>query len=225
MVKAALYEEFNAIPVMPGAFTDDDIHFMEKDISMIIDCYYTTNSSYAEIKDFYDTQLKKIGWQFIGEEKVYDWFHDYGGKSIHYKKGNFTAELYYPGEKSDYSGTYSLSVGWKLEDAIKNEFALIPIMPNAKEEERNFNDTGYISMKAYYTTTSSDQVIKTYYDTQLRANGWTYNRTEGAAPSGQNLTGQTIVYHKNNNLAARLVFATGKNSPNRSYYFTISGAM
>jgi len=229
MVKAALYEEFNAIQIMPGAFADEDTNFGEKDISMLIGCVYTTNSSYAEIKDFYDTQLKKLGWQFVGEEKVYDWGHDYGGKELHYKKGNFTATLQYAGEKANYGWTYGLDIGWELANAVKNEFALIPIMPNAREEKLNFTSYGLTAsmrMKAYYTTPSSDQAIKTYYDTQLRAHGWTYERTEWTAPpSGQNLTGQTIVYHKDNYLTAKLTFATGKSSPNRTYYFTIAPAM
>ncbi|MCL2336350.1 MAG: hypothetical protein FWC60_02895 [Firmicutes bacterium] len=229
VVKAALFKEFDAIPIMPGALSNNDCHLNEKSISMLIDCSYTTNSSYAEIKDFYDTQLKKLGWQFIGEEKVYDWDRDYGGKFLHYKKGNFTADVQYAGEKANYGWTYAFDIEWELEDSVKNEFALIPIMPNAKEEKRNFTSDGLtassMSMKAYYTTPSSDQAIKAYYDTQLRAHGWTYDRTEGTASNGQELTGQTIVYRKDNNLTAKLTFATGKNSPNRTYYFTIAPAI
>lgn len=50
---------------------------------------YRTDSSYAQVRKYYDAELLKRGWSFYLEEPVTEWGKDLGGKEAHYCKGRW----------------------------------------------------------------------------------------------------------------------------------------
>lgn len=76
--------------------------------------YFNCSLVYEDIKNHYDQELTRNGWQFIKEKKVYDWGRDLGGRSIEYKKREFTATIQYSGEEANYGSTYAFSLDWGL---------------------------------------------------------------------------------------------------------------
>lgn len=76
--------------------------------------HYTSLANYDEVKDFYLAELSQRGWSLAKEEPVYDWFRDYGGKSLEFKKQDFLIAIEYTGKKPDSnSWNYAVSFVWR----------------------------------------------------------------------------------------------------------------
>lgn len=115
-LEETLKYEYSLIPLMPGAIEDRYSFSNKKKESVLITSRYMIDCSYDEIREYYDTQLRGQGWQFVIEENLTDWFRDLGGKSLRYKKGDFVANVQYAGEQADYGWTYAFSMSWGLRD-------------------------------------------------------------------------------------------------------------
>lgn len=85
----------------------------------------------------------------------------------------------------------------KVEEALKNEFNLIPVMPNAIEKKRDFmKKSTLMGIGATYLTSHNFEEIHNYYDAQLREHGWLFYREEKVTDWGKDYGGKSIRYKK-----------------------------
>ncbi len=76
--------------------------------------YYSSAASYDEVKSFYFAELTQKGWSIVNEEPLYDWFRDYGGRSLEFRKQEFLIAIEYTGKKPDAeSWNYAVSFVWR----------------------------------------------------------------------------------------------------------------
>lgn len=108
-----LKSEFDLIKHPKLAYKCGENKIKKKDI-IVFSVYFNCDLGYEDIKNHYDQELTRNGWQFIKEKKVYDWGRDLGGRSIEYKKREFTATIQYAGEEANYGSTYAFSLDWGL---------------------------------------------------------------------------------------------------------------
>jgi hypothetical protein len=75
---------------------------------------YMTRLNDQSIRTYYDAELKKHGWEFQNEERLRDWGQDFGGFTVNYCKGEYTATLNYAGARAGYDWDYTLALSWGL---------------------------------------------------------------------------------------------------------------
>ena len=73
---------------------------------------YTTTAGYAAIRAHYDVEMPRHGWSFHREYRTRDWFRDFGGVTVEYCKGPYTASLDYAGDRAAYGWVFSLDLTW-----------------------------------------------------------------------------------------------------------------
>ncbi|MBN3786750.1 hypothetical protein [Burkholderia sp. Ac-20353] len=112
-----LEREFQAIKPLPGA-TVVSFYADHKTSQALTGSMYSTTATYAEIRQYYDGELARLGWKFQTEEPVRDWWRDLGGRTAHYRKNGYSANLQYAGEKADAGWVYTLDLSWGLEPLL-----------------------------------------------------------------------------------------------------------
>jgi hypothetical protein len=75
---------------------------------------FRTVLSYSQLRDYYDTELERHDWRFYKEDNLLELSRDLGSKSRSYCKGEYRAELFYPGPGHEYGWNYSLGFSWGL---------------------------------------------------------------------------------------------------------------
>jgi len=81
---------------------------------------YRTDLSFSQLKQFYDAELSRRGWEFKKETEIVWDRQNLGGKHLFYCKGEFTADLEYAGKmENEFGWTYSLSLTWGLRDPCR----------------------------------------------------------------------------------------------------------
>jgi hypothetical protein len=111
--QADLETEFHSIP-RPSQAVPFDYYASHKMQHALVTEKYRTTLSDQEIREYYDDHLTEHGWKFLKEEPLYDWWRDLGGKTLYYRKGNYTAALEFQGQKADSGYAYSLGLSWGL---------------------------------------------------------------------------------------------------------------
>ena len=113
-IENELKTEFNYITQLPEAvlIKVDSSH---KTGQALVTGIFSTSLNYIKIRKYYDKELPRHGWKFIGEKVLTDWFRDFGGKMATYRKGNYKLTLTYAGEKANYGWDYSIDISWGLE--------------------------------------------------------------------------------------------------------------
>jgi hypothetical protein len=86
-----------------------------KDSQALVTRTYNTSAGYPELRAYYDAELPRHGWKFVAEKSVSNWGKDRGGKTAHYCKGDWSADVEYIGRNEDGSADYALSLSWGLE--------------------------------------------------------------------------------------------------------------
>lgn len=113
-VQRQLINEFNLLPP-PANASVLDFRSSHKLRQALVTADYKTSLSYEMVGNYYNEKLIENGWQFQREKKETYWGRDLGGKTLEYRKGKYIAELFFPGENSNYSYTYGFSVSWGLD--------------------------------------------------------------------------------------------------------------
>jgi len=109
----ALAQEFNNItPLSSTVFCD--YRAGHKGQSAGVGGHFSTIQSFEQVRAHFDRELQRNGWKFYKEERVLDWGRDFGGKSLHYCKGEYTASLQYAGENAGYGWDYALDLDWRM---------------------------------------------------------------------------------------------------------------
>ncbi|GMA98210.1 hypothetical protein [Pelosinus sp. IPA-1] len=111
--KEALMNEFSLLQPLPDAI-ESKIYSHNKVMQAGVSAYYRSNKSYSEIHSYYVAEATKKGWTFISEDTVGDWGKDVGGKTINFRKGDYTLSIQYAGEKADYGWDLAVGLGWRL---------------------------------------------------------------------------------------------------------------
>ena len=114
-VKEQLDREFNSVAVFPQA-TATHSEKSYKDAQALIVSRYSTLASYSELRAYYYTELPKHGWRFVSERAVTEWGRNLGGKTAHYCKGDWSADVEYMGKDSNGRGDYALSLSWGINE-------------------------------------------------------------------------------------------------------------
>jgi hypothetical protein len=106
-------QEFKSIQPLPQAIACD-YHASHKTQQSLVGSSYSTKLSFPEIRAYYNAELSRRGWLFQRERTLHDWGRDFGGKSVYYCKGSYTASLEYAGENAGSGWNYALEVSWGL---------------------------------------------------------------------------------------------------------------
>lgn len=104
-------DEAQQIPTMPSSslsfeYNSSKSHHILKSQTFISD------KTVEEVYQFYDAELKKLGWEFIEEKPLLIWGQDYGSKCVFYVKDGLSLEISYMGNAPDYSGDYGIDIYW-----------------------------------------------------------------------------------------------------------------
>ena len=114
-VAKQLEAELNSFAVFPQA-TVAHSESSYKDAQALIVTTYTTSASYSVLHDYYDAELAKHGWRFVSERTVTDWGRNLGGKTAHYCKADWSADLEYMGQDNAGKSDYALALSWGLNE-------------------------------------------------------------------------------------------------------------
>lgn len=109
--KEALMNEFKLLQPLPDAI-QSNLYSHNKEMQAGVSAYYRSNKSYNEIRSYYIAEAAQKGWAFIGEDTVGDWGKNVGGKTINFRKGDYTLSIQYAGEKADYGWDFAVGLGW-----------------------------------------------------------------------------------------------------------------
>jgi hypothetical protein len=106
-LQAALLE----LQVLPGA-TEMRSTNSWKPGQALASRYYKASAPYAVIVAHYEAELAKQGWVRTGESRLRDWGRDLGGRTVEWRRNDFTASVEYAGERSAAGWDYALSLSW-----------------------------------------------------------------------------------------------------------------
>ena len=124
-VQRHLENEFQSIASMPNTtpYGYSATHGIRKSL---VGMGYATDSSFLEIRKFYNDALIKRGWKFVSENKQYDWGRDFGGKRLEYCKSSYVASIIYHGSDRDsYGVDFNFYLSWGLQPIFGDETKLI----------------------------------------------------------------------------------------------------
>ena len=100
------------IPVLPS-LVEIRQDRTSKGIVASISKYYTSEVRYNEVKRFYGNELRKHGWEYVGEKQLKEWGKDFGGCEIKFSNKEYYFSIQYAGEKAPYDWNYVISLGWR----------------------------------------------------------------------------------------------------------------
>lgn len=111
--QAALERQFDAIQKLPGSVPAELNQIYKTDRGKI--GFYKSERSADQIKSYYDTELGRLGWKYIGEKKV-EAFQKYSGGSLYlFCNGEVAATLFTTVKDEAWLGyTYSLALNWGM---------------------------------------------------------------------------------------------------------------
>jgi hypothetical protein len=111
--QAALEREFDSIPKLPGSVPTELNQIYKTDRGKI--GFYKSDHNPDQIKSYYENELTKLGWKYIGEKKVEAFQRFSGGGQHLFCKGETAATLFTAARDEPRLGyTYSLALNWGM---------------------------------------------------------------------------------------------------------------
>jgi len=111
--QAALERQFETIQKMPGSIPTELNQIYKTDRGKI--GFYKSEQSPDQIKSYYDTELARLGWKYIGEKKVEAFQRFSGGSQFLYCNHEVAATLFTTVKDEARLGyTYSLALNWGM---------------------------------------------------------------------------------------------------------------
>jgi hypothetical protein len=111
--QAALERQFDAIPKLPGSVSTELNQIYQTDRGKI--GFYKTELNPDQIKSYYDNELAKLGWKYVGEKKVEAFQKFSGGSQYLFCNGETAATLFTTAKDEAWLGyTYSLALNWGM---------------------------------------------------------------------------------------------------------------
>lgn len=111
--QAALEDEFESIHILPGSMPAelDRIYKTRRGKAG----FYKIDLPPDAIKSYYDTELARVGWKYIGSKPVESFQRYSGGTQNLYCKGDTAAILFLTARDEERHGyTYSLALNWGM---------------------------------------------------------------------------------------------------------------
>jgi hypothetical protein len=115
--QAALEQQFDAIPKLPGSVPTQLNQIYKTGRGKI--GFYNVGVSSDQIQSYYVRELTQLGWQHVGEKKL-ELFHRFtGGTQDLFCSGRVAATLFTTGEDEARLGyTYSLTLNWGMSSGF-----------------------------------------------------------------------------------------------------------
>ncbi len=111
--QAALVRQFDAIQKLPGSIPTELNQIYKTDRGKI--GFYNSEQSDEQIKSYYDKELGRLGWKYIGEKKVEKFGKFSGGSQFLFCHGEVAATLFTTATDKAWLGyTYSLALNWGM---------------------------------------------------------------------------------------------------------------
>jgi len=111
--QAALVRQFDAIQKLPGSIPTELNQIYKTDRGKI--GFYNSEQSDDQIKSYYDNELARLGWKYIGEKKVEKFGRFSGGSQYLFCNGEVAATLFTTAADEGWLGyTYSLALNWGM---------------------------------------------------------------------------------------------------------------
>jgi len=111
--QAALVRQFDAIQKLPGSIPTELNQIYKTDRGKI--GFYNSEQSDDQIKSYYDKELARLGWKYIGEKKVEKFGKFSGGSQYLFCNGEVAATLFTTATDEAWLGyTYSLALNWGM---------------------------------------------------------------------------------------------------------------
>jgi hypothetical protein len=60
---------------------------------------FRSAAKYDDVRSFYSNKLFASGWQLARERNMTDWFRDFGGRQLTFRKGQYSIVIEYRGDK------------------------------------------------------------------------------------------------------------------------------
>jgi len=116
--QAALVRQFDAIPKLPGSVPTELNQIYKTDRGKI--GFYKTDMKPDQIKSYYDNELAKLGWKYVGEKKVEAFQKFSGGSQYLFCNGETAATLFTTAKDEAWLGyTYSLALNWGMSSGYQ----------------------------------------------------------------------------------------------------------
>ena len=111
--QAALERRFDEIQKLPGSIPTELNQIYKTDRGKI--GFYNSEQSDDQIKSYYDNELARLGWKYIGEKKVEKFGKFSGGSQFLFCNGEVAATLFTTASDEAWLGyTYSLALNWGM---------------------------------------------------------------------------------------------------------------
>ena len=111
--QAALVRQFDAIQKLPGSIPTELNQIYKTERGKI--GFYNSEQSDDQIKAYYDNELARLGWKYIGEKKVEKFGKFSGGSQFLFCNGEVAATLFTTATDKAWLGyTYSLALNWGM---------------------------------------------------------------------------------------------------------------
>ena len=111
--QAALLRQFETIQKLPGSIPTELNQIYKTDRGQI--GFYKSEQSPDQIKSYYDNELARLGWKYIGEKKVEKFGKFSGGSQYLFCNGEVAATLFTTVQDEAWLGyTYSLALNWGM---------------------------------------------------------------------------------------------------------------
>ena len=111
--QASLVRQFDAIQKLPGSIPTELNQIYKTDRGKI--GFYDSEQSDNQIKSYYDKELARLGWKYIGEKKVEKFGKFSGGSQYLFCNGEVAATLFTTAADKAWLGyTYSLALNWGM---------------------------------------------------------------------------------------------------------------
>jgi hypothetical protein len=125
--QAALERQFDAIPKLPGSVSTELNQIYQTDRGKI--GFYKTELNPDQIKSYYDNELAKLGWKYVGEKKVEAFQKFSGGSQYLFCNGETAATLFTTAKDEAWLGyTYSLALNWGMSSGYI--WGVVDCLPN-----------------------------------------------------------------------------------------------
>ena len=116
--QAALERQFDAIPKLPGSVPTELNHIYKTDRGKI--GFYKSELSPVQIESYYENELARLGWKYIGEKKVEAFQKLSGGSQKLFCNGEVAATLFTTAQDEAWLGyTYSLALNWGMSSGYQ----------------------------------------------------------------------------------------------------------
>jgi hypothetical protein len=103
---------YATLPI-PSDFKETDSSFQLKAELGLVPKYFKASMPFDNVKEFYIQRLTPGGWTLVKERRMTDWFRNFGGRELTFRKEQNSLVIEYAGERADNQWDYAIGLEWK----------------------------------------------------------------------------------------------------------------